>query len=283
MTLDVYGDLIRRAAAQIGPSVVGLRGGARGSGTIVATGRVLTSAVNLTDGAPEVVFADGRSAPATVTGLDRRRGFAVLSVETGALAPLAFGVESPPIGTTVIALANPWGRGLSVTHGFVASSRVRPARGVAHTALCPRGAAGGPLVTPDGGLLGCNMVRLDGGFVLATGTDAETRERIEALVASDRHSDRTLGVTIAPPRVARRLRRSVGLDERDGLLVREVGADSPASAAGIRQGDLIVAVGDSPIASVDDLLAQLETGSEELAVTVIRGAGEHTLTARLEQ
>jgi S1-C subfamily serine protease len=127
------------------------------------------------------------------------------------------------------------------------------------------------------------MVRLDGGFVLATGTDAETRERIEALVASDRHSDRTLGVTIAPPRVARRLRRSVGLDERDGLLVRGVGADSPASAAGIRQGDLIVAVGDAPIASVDDLLAQLETGSEELAVTVIRGAEEHTLTARLEQ
>ena len=118
---------------------VGLRGGARGSGTIVASGRVVTSAANLTDGAPEVVFADGRSARATVTGLDRRRGFAAISVDTGALAPLAFGPESPPIGTTVLALANPWGRGLSVTHGFVASSRNRPS-GAWHTRRSVRAA-----------------------------------------------------------------------------------------------------------------------------------------------
>lgn len=278
-----YGDLIRRAAAQIGPSVVGLRGGARGSGTILASGRVVTSAANLTDGAPEVVFADGRSARATVTGLDRRRGFAALSVDTGALAPLSFGPESPPIGTTVVALANPWGRGLSATLGFVASSRTRPAVGIAHTALCPRGASGGPLVAPDGALLGFNVTRLDGGFVLATATDTETRERIEQLVAGERRSDRTLGVAIAPPRVAKRLRRSVGLDEREGLLVRGVEADSAAFSAGIRHGDLIVAVGDSPIASVDDLLAQLENGSDELVVTVVRGVEEHTLTASLAQ
>jgi S1-C subfamily serine protease len=277
-----YENLIQRAATQIGPSVVGLRGGARGSGTIVASGRVLTSAGNLTGGTPEVVFADGRSAAATVTGLDRRRGFAALSVATGALAPLAFGAENPPIGTTVIALANPWGRGLSVTLGFAASNRVRPAQGVAHTALCPRGASGGPLVAPDGGLLGLNMIRLDGGFVLATATDAETRERIERLVAAERRSDRTLGVAIAPPRVAQRLRRSVGLAERDGLLVRGVEADSAAFSAGITQGDLIVAVGDSPIGSVDDLLAHLEKDGSELALTVVRGTDEHTLTARLE-
>jgi S1-C subfamily serine protease len=277
------GELIRRVAAQVGPSVVGLRGGARGSGTIVASGRVVTSAANLTDGAPEVVFADGRSARATVTGLDRRRGFAALSVDTGALAPLAFGPDSPPIGTTVLALANPWGRGLSATLGFVASSRTRPALGVAHTALCPRGASGGPLVAPDGGLLGFNVMRLDGGFVLATATDADMRERIEKLVAGESRSDRTLGVAIAPARVAKRLRRSVGLDEREGLLVRGVEADSAAFGAGIRQGDLIVAVGESPIASVDDLLAHLEKDGDELAVTVVRGVDEHTLTARLEQ
>ena len=204
-------------------------------------------------------------------------------MDTGALAPLAFGPESPPIGTTVLALANPWGRGLSATLGFVASSRNRPAVGVAHTALCPRGASGGPLVAPDGGLLGFNVMRLDGGFVLATATDADTRERIEKLVAGERRTDRTLGVAIAPPRVARRLRRSVGLDEHDGLLVRGVEADSAAFSAGIRQGDLIVAVGESPIASVDDLLAHLENDGDELVVTVLRGVDEHTLTARLEQ
>jgi serine protease Do len=274
-------EVIRRVGAQIGPSVVGLRGGARGSGTIVASDRVVTSAANLTGDAPEVVFADGRVAAATVSGLDRRRGFAALSVDTGALAPLAFGQESPPIGTTVIALANPWGRGPSVTLGHVASARTRPAQGVAHTALCPRGASGGPLVAPDGALLGFNAVRLDGGFVLATATDAETRERIQRLVASEQRSDRTLGVAIAPSRVARRLRRSVGLAERDGLLVRGVAADSAAFAAGIRQGDLIVAVGEAPIVSVDDLLAQLESDAGEFAVTVVRGNDEQTLTARL--
>jgi serine protease Do len=277
-----YGELIGRVAGQVGPSVVGLRGGARGSGTIVASNRIVTSAANLTEGEPEVVFADGRSARATVTGLDRRRGFAALTVDTGALAPLAFGPASPPIGTTVVALANPWGRGLSATLGFVASSRNRPAAGVAHTALCPRGASGGPLVAPDGALLGFNLTRLDGGFVLATATDVETRERIEQLVAGERRSDRTLGVAIAPSRVARRLRRSVGLDERDGLLVRGVEADSAAFRAGIRQGDLIVAIGDSPIVTVDDLLAHLESDGGEIEVGVLRGVEERTLTAQLE-
>ena len=122
-----------------------------------------------------------------------------------------------------------------------------------------------------------------GGFVLATATDADTRERIQKLVAGERRTDRTLGVAIAPPRVAKRLRRSVGLDAHDGLLVRGVEADSAAFNAGIRHGDLIVAVGESNIASVDDLLAQLENDSDELVVTVLRGADEHTFTARLEQ
>ena len=190
---------IRRSAAQIGPSVVGLRGGARGSGTIVASGRVLTSAANLTDGPPEVVFADGRSVRATVTGLDRRRGFAALSVDTGALVPLAFGPESPPIGTTVIALANPWGRGLSATLGFVASSRNRPARWASRTRRSPARRLRRAARAPDGGLLGFNVMRLDGGFVLATATEADTRERIEELVAGERRTDRTLGVAIARP------------------------------------------------------------------------------------
>ena len=79
-----------------------------------------------------------------------------------------------------------------------------------------------------------------------------------------------------------RLRRSVGLDERDGLLVRGVEPDSVASSAGIQQGDLIVAVGESPISTVDDLLAQLETGAAELQLKIVRGGDEHELTAPLE-
>jgi S1-C subfamily serine protease len=133
----------------------------------------------------------------------------------------------------------------------------------------------------SGGLVGINATRLAGGFILAIATDAETRARVAALVAAERRSDRTLGVAIAPAREARRLRRAVGLEPRDGLLVRAVAADSAASRAGIQQGDMIVAAGAAPIATVDDLLAQLETPAEQLDLTILRGHDELALIAPL--
>ena len=183
----------------------------------------------------------------------------------------------------MVALANPWGRGLSATLGFVASSRGPPGAGCrAHGPLPAGRLHGGPLWTPDGGLLGCNVMRLDGGFVLATATDAETRERIEGSSPPSAAATARWAWRSPRPRVAKRLRRSVGLDERDGLLVRGVEADSAAFGAGIRQGDLIVAVGDSPIASGRRSAGPARDDGDELAVTILRGIEEHTLTARLE-
>jgi S1-C subfamily serine protease len=273
---------IADAAERFGPSVVGLRGDARGTGIVIAEGRVLTTAANLRGDSAEVVFDDGHVESATVTGLDRRRGIAVLSVDTCGRTPLQFGSADHGIGAPVVALANPWGLALSAAPGFVASRRQRPV-GLAHTAPCPRGAGGGPLLDADGGLVGIHATRLAGGFVLAIATDAETRARIAALVAAEQRSDRTLGVAIAPSREARRLRRAVGLEQRDGLLVRAVEPGSAAAGAGIQQGDMIVAVGDAPIATVDDLLAQLETGASELGLTVVRGSDELALTAAFTQ
>ncbi|HEV8053695.1 MAG TPA: PDZ domain-containing protein, partial [Candidatus Limnocylindrales bacterium] len=85
-----------------------------------------------------------------------------------------------------------------------------------------------------------------------------------------------LGVGLAPAHVARQLRRAVGLPERDGLLVREVEDDSPAATAGIAEGDLIVAVGGTPITSADDLFEAL-AGEGALEITIVRGAEEQTL------
>ena len=271
---------IADSAKWFGPSVVGLRGDARGTGIVIADQRVLTTAGNLSGDQAEVVFDDGHTESASVTGLDRRRGIALLSVDTRGRVPLEFGTADHGIGTAVVALANPWGHALSAAPGFIASRRERPA-GLAHTAPCPRGAGGGPLVDAAGGLVGVNATRLAGGFVLAIATDAETRARVAALAAAEQRSDRTLGVAIAPAREARRLRRAVGLEQRDGLLVRAVAPDSPASRAGIQRGDMIVAVGVTPIATVDDLLAQLETDEAELAMTIVRGADELPLTAPL--
>jgi serine protease Do len=271
---------IADSAERFGPSVVGLRGDARGTGIVIADQRVLTTAANLGGDRAEVVFDDGHAESASVTGLDRRRGIAVLTVDTRERVPLVFGSADHGIGDAVVALANPWGHALSAAPGFIASRRERPA-GLAHTAPCPRGAGGGPLMDATGGLVGVNATRLAGGFVLAIATDAETRARVAALAAAEQRSDRALGVAIAPAREARRLRRAVGLEQRDGLLVRAVAPDSPASRAGIRRGDMIVAAGATPIGTVDDLLAQLETEEAELGLTIVRGNDELPLTAPL--
>jgi serine protease Do len=84
-------------------------------------------------------------------------------------------------------------------------------------------------------------------------------------------------VGLAPAHVARRLRRAVGLPERDGLLVREVEDGSPAATAGITEGDLIAAVGGTPIASADDLFDTLGTDGP-LEITLVRGAEELKVT-----
>ena len=109
---------------------------------------------------------------------------------------------------------------------------------VEHTAPLMPGSSGGPVVDLDGRLLGINTNRLGNGFYLAIAADAALRDRVTALGRGESPTRRRLGVGLAPSHVARRLRRAVGLPERDGLLVREVEEDSPAAKAGIAEGDL---------------------------------------------
>ena len=154
------------------------------------------------------------------------------------------GAAAPTIGTPVIALGDPGGRGLRATPGFVSAEgrdvrgpRGRPIAGcIEHTAPLPRGSGGGPLVDLEGRLLGLNAIRLDGGLIVAIPANARVAERVERLWSGEAVQPARLGVAIAPPRVARRLRRSVGLPHRDGLLVRSVadrqrGRRRPASSA----------------------------------------------------
>ena len=195
---------------------------------------------------------------------------------------------SRAIGRAVLALANPGGRGLRVTPGFV-SSGARSFRGprgrrisgaIEHTAPLPRGSSGGPLIDAAGQLLGINAVRVDGGLILAIPADAALRERVEALGRGEAPQRVRLGVAIAPPRVARRLRRAVGLPERDGLLVRAVEEGSPAERAGIERGDLIVAAGGRELERVDALYEALDGARADgkLELTVVRGTDERTVT-----
>ncbi len=287
-TLADLGREIGDIAQRIGPSVVGIGNRWRGgSGVVLATDRILTNAHNLHGDELTVTFADGRSADATVLGIDADGDLAVLQASTEGTTPLEPAAEAPGvgIGTPVVALGNPNGQGARVTIGFVSGvdRSFRGPRGrrvagaVEHTAPLMPGSSGGPIVDLDGRLLGINTNRIGNGFYQAIVADAALRDRVEALGRGESPTRRRLGVGLAPSHVARRLRRAVGLSERDGLLVREVEDDSPAAAAGIAEGDLIVSVGDRAIASADDLFDALGA-SGELEFTVVRGADEVKVT-----
>ena len=291
--LEEVTQAVRSASERVGPAVVGLgRGWGRGSGVVIGDGAVLTTAHNLRGDQVTVVFADGRRETGTVAGVDADGDVAVVSVDTGDAEPLEWGDpgELGP-GSAVLALANPGGRGLRTTLGLVSSigSSLRGPRGrrirgtIEHTAPLPRGSSGGPLVDADGRLLGLNAVRMEGGLIVALPADAALRERADGLGRGETPARPRLGVAIAPAHVARRLRRAVGLPEREGLLVRRVEEASPADRAGIEKGDLIVAAGGEPVARVDDLQPRVEAAADaEIVLTVVRGSEEREVTVSLK-
>lgn len=287
--LTEIGQAVAEVAGKVGPSTVGIGNRWRGgSGVVVAEGRVLTSAHNLHGDEARIYFADGSEATGRVLGVDVDGDLAVLEVETGSTTALEWGDgTSLAPGTPVIALGNPSGNGARATVGFV-SSAGRSFRGphgrrlggaVEHTAPLMPGSSGGPIVDADGRLLGINTLRLGGGFYLAIAADDALRSRVEALGRGEQPQRRRLGIGIAPGHVARHLRRAVGLPPRDGLLVRDVEEDSPASAVGIVEGDLIVAAGGKPIRDPDDLFDALAAAAPDapLGVTLVRGTEERTV------
>ena len=279
--------------SSVGPSVVGLgRGWRFGSGVVLEPGKVLTSAHNLRRDEITVTFADGRQATATVAGADLDGDVAVLSVDTADTPPLEWSAAGPAPGRPVFALANPGGRGMRVSFGLVSSTgrSFRGPRGrrvsgaLEHTAPLPRGSSGGPVVDADGRLLGINTLRLDGGLILALAADADLRTRLDALARGESRPRVTLGIYVAPPRAARRLRRAVGLPERDGVLVRGVEDGTPAARAGLERGDLIVAAGGTEITRLDDLYGAIDSLASETAtleLSVVRGTDERTVTVTL--
>jgi serine protease Do len=290
--LDEIGASIRQLAAGAGTSVVGIgqRWGV-GSGIVLGDGKVLTNAHNVRGDKVTVTFADGRTADGTVAGHDIDSDLAVIGVDTGGVAALPWADHAATeLGTPVFALANPGGRGSRVTFGFVSGIErtFRGPRGrritgsLEHTAPLLPGSSGGPVLNAAGQLLGINTNRLGEGFYLAIPADQALQDRAGTLARGESAQPPRLGVAIAPNHVARRLRRSVGLPDVEGLLIRDVTEDSPAARAGIARGDLIVAAAGHPIRTPDDLFDALKAApGGTIELNLIRGTDDVTTQVTL--
>ncbi len=286
-TIDDIGAAVASVAAAAGTSVVSIGRDARGSGIVIADGRVLTNAHNLRGSEVTVTFGDGRSTRGEVSGVDGDGDLAVISVDTAGSKPIAWGSgEGLAIGAPVFGAAATVGGGVRVTFGLVSAvSRAfrgpggrRIAGSVEHTAPMAPGSSGGALLDSAGALVGINTNRIGEGFYLALPADGTLRGRVDALARGESPTRERLGVAIAPSHVARRLRRSVGLPERAGVLVRGVESDSLADKAGVEAGDLIVSAGGKPIEDGDDLFDALGTLKAPFELGLVRGSDERTVT-----
>ena len=286
--IDELGELVREIGGNARPSVVGIGRHGRGSGFVIAAGRVLTNAHNLRDDTTEVRFADDRVVQGAVVGSDVDGDLVVLDVDTGDAPALAWSDEGVDDGDVVVAVTAgrhrrraTWGQVTATEAGF-RGPRGRPIAGaIEHTSPCAAGSSGAPVLDRAGRVVGVNTHRLEHGFYLARAVDEPLREAVAAMAEGQRFERLRLGVALAPADVAARLRRSVGLEERDGLLVRGVVEGSPAAAAGILEGDLLVRAGDHDLRSPDDLFAVLATveAGANMVIALVRGAEELTVTA----
>ena len=278
----------------VGPSIVGI--GQRwglGSGIVIAKGQVLTNAHNVRGDEVTVTFADGRTETGRRQAADYDRDLAVLAVDTKDVRPVEVGSPNGEIkiGKPVFALSNPGGRGLRVSFGLVSGTErsFRGPRGrrisgsIEHTAPLLPGSSGGPLVTESGRLLGVNTNRLGEGFYLAIPADESLQQAVTTLGRGEVESRPKLGIGIAPPWLARRLRRAVGLPDATGVLVRAVEEESPAAKAGLQEGDLIVQAAGRDVDELDvlqDAVDSVKSGGT-LQLKVLRGAEERTVDVTL--
>lgn len=284
--LDELSTSIRAVHDAAAPAVVGVGRRIRGSGVVIGANRVLTNAHNLRGDEVTITFRGGRSAVGAVKGVDPDGDLAVVEVDTSGTASLAWSDEDVAIGDVVFGLAATGAGPARVTAGTVSAIEQsfrgpggsRIGGSIEHTAPLASGSSGGPLVDGSGRLVAINTNRVGEGFYLARPADAALRERVDALGRGESVSRPRLGIAVAPAMVARRLRRSVGLTERDGLLVRGVEDGSPADRAGIREGDLIVEAAGKAVPDPDSLNEALVATGLPIELKILRGDEERTVS-----
>jgi S1-C subfamily serine protease len=289
--LDAYSRAVTQAVARVRPSVVHIqieratgRGGSRagtGSGFIIAPDGYLITNSHVAGGAKalQATLPDGRTVAGTLVGDDPDSDLAVVKIGADGLS-FAQLVDSSrvQVGQVAIAIGSPYGFQHTVTAGIV-SALGRSMRGATgrlldniiqtDAALNP-GNSGGPLVDSTGAVIGVNTAVILPAQGICFAIASNTAERVAiALIREGRVRRAYLGIGAQDVPLLRRVVRHFDLPVESGARVESVARDSPAAAAGMRSGDIIVALGGTLIAGVDDLQRVLTGGTIGDAVEVV--------------
>src|ERR1700677_2665762 len=297
--LDAYSRAVTGAVERISPSVVNIevhtsagqtrsgesrerRGGGSGfvftpDGLILTNSHVVHHAKRI-----EVTLTDGRRMPATAIGDDPASDLAVVRVDEPGLTAAALGdSQQLRVGQVVVAIGAPYGFQSTVTAGVV-SALGRSLRSYSgrliddviqtDAALNP-GNSGGPLVDSAGRVVGVNTATILAPQGICFAIVINTAKFVASRLLRDGRIRRSfIGVSGQTVPIHRRVVRFYSLAWETGVVVVGIEDRSPARAAGLREGDVIVALDDKPVAGVDDLhrlLTDAQVGAR-CALTVIR-------------
>lgn len=292
--LDAYSRAVTGAVERVRPSVVHIqverlsRRGARpagaGSGFIITPDGYLVTNSHVAGGVSSLLatLPDGRTVEGSLVGDDPDSDLAVVKIGADGLA---YGMLADStrvrVGQLAIAIGSPYGFQHTVTAGIV-SALGRSMRGATgrlldnviqtDAALNP-GNSGGPLIDSAGRVIGVNTAVILPAQGICFAIASNTAERVAiALIREGRVRRAYLGISAQELPLPRRIVRHFALPVESGARVETVTRDSPAAAAGLRIGDVIVALGDAPIAGVDDLQRVLTGGriGEPIEAVVLR-------------
>ncbi|MER0169865.1 MAG: Do family serine endopeptidase [Nitrosomonas sp.] len=265
-----------------------------GSGVIVsANGYILTNH-HVVEAADEVEIAllDGRKAKAKLIGSDPETDLAVLKTDLKDLPVITFGQsQQVKIGDVVLAVGNPFGVGQSVTMGIVSAlSRSRVGINtfedfIQTDAAINPGNSGGALTDTSGNLIGINTAiysRSGGSLGIGFAIPVHIAKQImEQIVQTGGVTRGWLGVSMQD--MTQELAESFGLEQPNGALIASVLKDGPADKAGIKAGDIMIAISGKPLKNSSEMLnvvAALAPG-ETATVTVIRNKQEKSIPIKV--
>ncbi len=293
--LDAYSHAVSATAEKVSPAVVKIdvqqrgpngrlaRAGS-GSGFIFTPDGFILTNSHVVHGAAkmEVALTDGRTVDGTLIGEDPDTDLAVVRIDAPDLAPVTLGSSAAlRVGQVAIAIGNPYGFQCTVTAGIVSalgrSFRSQSGRLIDNmiqtdAALNP-GNSGGPLVNSRGEVIGVNTAVILPAQGLCFAVSVDTAKYVLIHLMRDGEIHRAyLGIAGQNIDLHRRLMRFHQLAKSTGVLIISVEKDSPAAVAKLQDGDLIVALEDQPIATVDDLhrLLGVDKIGTKSRLTIIR-------------